>query len=75
MHVLDLADMRKGFRAEHLVDIPAVLRTSGASGVGCVLDHLRAFSDVCAPLPKGAVDSQAGKLQGHGEDATTAAPP
>lgn len=63
LRVVNLADMKEVFQAEHLVDVPAVLRTSGASGVGCELDHLRAFSDVCAPLPKGAFDAQAMKLQ------------
>lgn len=55
IHVIDLATMKEVFHAEHLAEVPPVLRDSHISGVE--LDHLRALSDVCAPLPKTVVDA------------------
>eukprot|EP00930_Biecheleria_cincta_P027399 TRINITY_DN19257_c0_g1_i1.p1 TRINITY_DN19257_c0_g1~~TRINITY_DN19257_c0_g1_i1.p1 ORF type:complete len:1549 (-),score=302.72 TRINITY_DN19257_c0_g1_i1:13-4632(-) len=64
---------REVFRAERLGEVPAVLRgslspgadneagntvsVSGADG----FDHLRSLTDVCAPLPRGAVETQLSK--------------
>jgi hypothetical protein len=57
LHILELDTMKILFSAGHLTDVPPVLRAMDSeeceNGRGCDLDHLRALTDPCAPLPKG----------------------
>lgn len=59
LRITDLATMREVFRSERLLELPPVLRNHIGGESGCALDHLRALSDVCAPLPEGARASEA----------------
>lgn len=82
--IVDLETMQEVFRALHLLDVPPALRNYCGRKAGLATDHLRAFSDVCAPLPRGiaerAVKSKneqehltAEELQGQRDAAASAA--
>lgn len=60
LRVVDLRTWREVFRAEHLADVPPVLRNAaeGQTYRGQVLDRVRALTDPCAPLPKSAGDDE-----------------
>ncbi|CAE8583292.1 unnamed protein product, partial [Polarella glacialis] len=65
--------MKEVFRAEHLADVPPLLRGSvgpkgeeaiGEEGDGEeLLDYLRSLSDVCAPLPRATAEMQLAKAR------------
>jgi len=73
LRVVDLEGMVEVFRTEHILDVPPVLRNHISGGVACALDHLRAVTDVCAPLPRNAGDPQMARAKAQESEPESAA--
>lgn len=68
LRILQLSTFTEVFHAAHLEDVPPILRSGAGSKEedSGELDHLRALTDLCAPLPKGAAAEAQAKADGPG---------